>query len=86
MRAFLRGFGTKKELLFMSAGSLSLAVGVALFEIPNNFVTGGVSSVALVIAKYLPVFSPNVWIGVLNMLLLLLGFLVLGRGTGAKTV
>lgn len=70
----------------MTIGSLLLSVGVGLFEIPNNFVTGGASSVALLIAKYLSFLSPNAWVVIINALLLLLGFLILGRGTGAKTV
>ncbi len=84
--AFLKKLGTPREVLLMTLGSVLLAVGVAFFEIPNNFVTGGVSSVALVIAKYLTVLSPNAWIGILNVLLLIVGFLILGRETGVKTV
>ncbi len=70
----------------MTLGSLLVSVGVGLFEIPNNFVTGGASSVALLIAKYLTFLSPNAWIVIINVILLALGFLILGRGTGAKTV
>lgn len=84
MQRFFKRNG--KDIVFMTLGSLLLSVGVGLFEIPNNFVTGGASSVALLIAKYLSFLSPNAWIVVVNALLLLVGFLILGRGTGAKTV
>ncbi len=86
IKAVIKGLGTPMEFFMMTLGSVLLAVGVALFEIPNNFVTGGVSSVALVIAKYLSFLSPNAWIGVLNVLLLIIAFFVLGKQTGIKTV
>ena len=69
----------------MTAGSVLLALGVSLFEIPNGFITGGVSSLGLILAELTPI-RPGAWIWMLNGGLLLLGFLILGRATGVKTV
>ncbi len=82
----LKKLCTPRELVLMTMGSVLLSIGVAFFEIPNNLVTGGASSVALLIANYVPILSPNAWIGIINIFLLLLGFLILGRATGFKTV
>lgn len=73
------------EFLMMNAGCLLLAVGVYFFKIPNGFTTGGVSGMGTVLGKITPI-SPAAWIWILNIGLLLLGFLFLGRQTGAKTV
>jgi uncharacterized membrane-anchored protein YitT (DUF2179 family) len=73
------------EFLMMNAGCILLAVGVYFFKIPNGFTTGGVSGMGTVLGKITPI-SPAAWIWILNIGLLLLGFLFLGRQTGIKTV
>lgn len=77
----------KNVVLFleMTAGSLLMAVGVYFFKIPNGFSTGGVSGISTILGKLIPV-SPATLIFIINALLLALGFLILGRATGAKTV
>ena len=69
----------------MFVGSLLMAVGVYFFKIPNGFATGGVSGIATILGKVIPV-TPATLIFIINALLLALGFLLLGRGTGFKTV
>lgn len=73
-----------KSLFMMTVGSLFLAVGVYFFKIPNGFATGGVTGIGTVLAKITPI-SPGVWIWGLNILLLLLGFLFLGKKNFFKT-
>ena len=73
------------EWLEMLAGSLLMAVGVYFFKIPNGFATGGVSGIATILGHIIPV-TPATLIFVINALLLALGFLILGRATGFKTV
>lgn len=73
------------EFFEMTAGALLMAIGVYFFKIPNGFSTGGVSGIATILSKLIPV-TPATLIFVINALLLALGFLLLGRDTGAKTV
>ena len=73
------------DYLIMTAGTLIMAAGIYFFKIPNGFSTGGVSGVAIILGKTTPV-SPATWISGLNLILLIIGFLVLGRSTGVKTV
>lgn len=74
------------EILQMSAGMVLLTVGVYFFKIPNGFSTGGVSGIGTLLGTLCPRLSPATWISLINILLLLVGFVVLGRDTGIKTV
>lgn len=69
----------------MTSGCLLLATGVYFFKIPNGFATGGVTGIGTILAQITPI-SPAVWIWGLNIFLLLIGFLLLGRQNGIKTV
>ncbi len=74
-----------KNFLLMTVGCVLLAVGVYFFKIPNGFATGGVTGIGTILAKLTPI-SAGVWIWALNIGLLLLGFIFLGKGNGIKTV
>lgn len=69
----------------MNLGCVFVAIGVYFFKIPNGFTTGGVSGIGTILGKITPI-SPGAWIWILNIALLVLGFLFLGRQTGLKTV
>lgn len=73
------------SFLMMNLGCVLLAAGVYFFKIPNGFTTGGVSGMGTILGKITPI-SPAAWIWILNIGLLVLGFLFLGRQTGIKTV
>lgn len=74
-----------KNFMVMSLGCLLLSFGVYFFKLPNGFATGGVTGVGTVLGKITPI-TPALWIWILNIVLLLFGFLFLGKGTGIKTV
>ena len=74
-----------KDFAFMTLGSVMLAAGVFFFKIQNNFVTGGVTGIGVILAAITPI-NASVWIWILNILLLIIGFCLLGKGTGFKTV
>ncbi|MBD5632265.1 MAG: YitT family protein [Clostridia bacterium] len=75
---------------FLNLGTLLLAAGVYFFKAPNNFATGGVSGISIILSKFI---TPHVaWLGqteimiILNVLLLLLGLIFLGWQGTVKTV
>lgn len=75
------------DFLIMNLGMLSLAVGIYFFKLPNNFSTGGVTGAATVIAQLLGArATPGGLILVINVLLLIVGFLFLGKEFAWKTV
>ena len=73
------------SFVIMNIGCILLALGVYFFKIPNGFVTGGVSGMGTILAQITPL-SAGAWIWILNIAVLLLGFLFLGKETGIKTV
>lgn len=74
-----------KNYFVMTMGCILLAIGVYFFKIPNGFATGGVTGIGTILAKVTPI-SAGTWIWGLNIVLLVLGFLCLGKGNGIKTV
>lgn len=74
-----------KKLIYLTIGSVLLSVGIYFFKLPNNFVTGGCAGISILLANITPI-SAGTWILILNVLLLLLGFLILGKSVGIKTV
>ena len=73
------------NFLLMNLGCILLSSGIYFFKIPNGFSTGGVSGIGTILAKITPI-SPAIWIWSLNILLMLLGFIFLGKENGIKTV
>lgn len=74
-----------REYLLLTAATLILVIGVYLFKFPNHFSFGGVTGIAIVLSASMPATPGNITF-VINMLLLLLGFLFLGKEAGIKTV
>ena len=74
-----------KDFLVMTLGSLLVAFGVYFFKIPNGFATGGVTGIGTILAKITPI-SAGIWIWGLNIVLLIIAYIFLGRGNGIKTV
>lgn len=75
-----------KEYLWIILGTLLLTAGVYFFKIPNGFATGGVSGIGTILGKCAPVLSAAAWIMVINIALLIVGFIFLGRMNGVRTV
>ncbi len=74
-----------KEYAIISFGVLLVSAGVYFFKFPNHFSTGGVSGISILLAKLIPIHTSNI-MAVINILLLLIGFLVLGKSFGIKTL
>ncbi len=76
---------TVKEYVLITAGLLSYVLGWAVFLIPNNLVGGGVSGLSAIIY-----YATGIHMGysyfVINLILLLVGFKILGTGFGSKTI
>lgn len=76
------------EFALMTLGSALVAVGVYFFKFPNHFSMGGVSGLSILLGQLIPatVVTPGVINTAINVLYLILGFAVLNRGFGLKTV
>lgn len=77
--------GKWKDFGLLNAGTLLVAAGVYFFKFPNNFSTGGVSGISLILSALLKNYTPGTIILIINIALLLIGYLVLGKSFGIKT-
>ena len=75
-----------KTFALMNLGILLLAVGIYFFKTPNGFATGGVSGLSIILAEIFPVLSPAVYMMIINVVLLILGVIILGKECGGLTI
>ncbi len=73
-----------KQFLLLTASILVMAIGTYFFKFSNNFTFGGITGLAVLINKF-GWMSASDFTFVANMVLLIIGFIVLGKGFGAKT-
>ncbi len=74
-----------KAFLLVNLGVLLLTTGVYFFKLPNNFSTGGVSGISIILGSLIPGISTATLMAVINILMLVLGYLFLGRQFGFWT-
>ncbi len=55
------------------------------FKFPNNFSTGGVTGISIVLVKYFPWMSNAMIVAAFNVVFITLGIIFLGRAFGFRT-
>ena len=75
-----------KEFVWMNVAALMISVGVYCFKFPNNFSIGGVSGLSILLGRMLPMLSASTYNTIINVLFLILGFIMLDKGFGFRTV
>lgn len=73
------------EFWILNFGTLVTAIGSYFFKFPNNFSTGGVTGISVVLTHYFPTMSNGTIVSAINIALLVLGLILLGKGFGFKT-
>lgn len=79
-------FPNIKNFCFINFGILLLTLGVYFFKTPNGFATGGVSGLSIILANIFPVMSQATYMMIINVLLLMLGVIILGKECGILTI
>ena len=80
-------FSSLKSFLLINLGVLLTAVGIYFFKTPNGFATGGVSGISIILHNLLPFeITPGTYMLVINVLLLVLGIIFLGKKCGGLTI
>lgn len=74
-----------KDYLMMFPAAVIMAVGIYFFRFPNHFMAGGVTGLGVLFAHYAPNLSATMFTNILNVGLLIIGVLVIGKGFGLKT-
>ena len=73
------------SLFFVVLGNLIYALSVKLFLLPGNLITGGTNGIALVLDHYWGI-SISLFVLIFNIVMLCVGWLVLGRAFAMTTV
>lgn len=74
-----------KEYAVITLGTLVAAAAIFFFLIPSHLAVGSISGLVIVLSNFLP-FKISAMTLVLNAVLLIFGFLTIGKDFGAKTV
>lgn len=81
LKVWLDGPALRKKLGFFASLNLGLiltAVGIVLFKTPNHFAFGGTSGLSILLAAWFPQVNVGGFMWLINLALVVLGFLFLG--------
>lgn len=73
------------EYLLLHAGIIILAAGEYFFKFPNHFSFGGIVGMSVLIGGVFPQITPSLATFLLNTVLVVLGFLLMGKSFGLRT-
>lgn len=77
---------TLKSYLIITVGTVIMAAGIYFFKFPNNFSTGGVSALSMILTALFPILTAGQYMMIINVLLLIVGLLVFGKNFAVKTI
>ena len=90
MSKILHILGTKKfwvELFIMTLGMFITGIAVNYFLVPSKLIIGSISGLAIVLSTILGgAMTPSTMILIINAILLVLAYFLIGKEFGAKTV
>lgn len=75
-----------KEFLTMHLGIVLIALSTYFILVPNKFVTGGMTGLSTILSYLFKFLTQSQWLMGLNILVLIIGFIFLGKQTGIFTV
>lgn len=73
-----------RHFFLLTFSTLVMAAGTYFFKFPNHFTFGGITGLAVLVAKT-GVMSAGDFNFITNMILLIIGFFILGKKFAAKT-
>lgn len=89
---------TKKQLrtrtairwILITFGTLLMGSSVYFFQVPNNFTLGGMAGISIILSSVItplvPFLTQGVILAIINVILLIIGFIVLGKKCTVRTV
>lgn len=75
-----------KEYVLITFGVLLVALSIELFLAPNKVAAGGVTGMAIIVNNLIPQVSIGLLTLMMNIVLLIIGFIFIGNKFGAKTI
>jgi uncharacterized membrane-anchored protein YitT (DUF2179 family) len=77
---------SKKDFLLLNLGLFIVALGVHFFKVPNNFAIGGTTGVSIIAATLLPKLNVGSLMMIINVALIIVGFIFLGKKFTSGTI
>lgn len=74
-----------KEFFVITLGAVLTGAAIFFFMLPSHLAVGSASALAMVLSNYIPLSVSAINL-ILNVFLLLIGFILIGPGFGIKTV
>lgn len=74
------------EYILATIGVVLTAIGLVSFLIPNNIAAGGASGLSIVLHAVLPFFPVGIWMYIVNIVLFILAFIIVGFDFSYKTI
>ncbi|MDY6205765.1 MAG: YitT family protein [Prevotella sp.] len=75
-----------RDLVIMTLGIFVAALGIYFFLIPSKLIVGSITGLSLVVSHWIPFLTTGTTIFIINSILLVLSFFLIGNEFGAKTV
>ena len=76
---------TMEEFITITVGTIIVAVAVFFFMLPSNVSVGSGAALAMVLSNFIPLSVSTITL-IMNVGLLIIGFLLVGPEFGIKTV
>lgn len=73
------------DTLFVIIGNAIVAFGIAAFAVPSNLIVGGATGLSLIIGHFIPI-NYAVIVFLINLVMLILGYVILGRKFALGTI
>lgn len=75
-----------REFMLINIGMFMVSAGLYFFLMPNNLATGGANGLAIVINKFTGGLSVGWMMIIINLILFVIAFIVIGKSFGGKSV
>lgn len=73
-----------KDMIFMLAGGALYAIATCFLIFPQSVILGGTSGISVILEYFIPLSAGSI-LALINVLLLVVAFLILGKGSAIKT-
>lgn len=75
-----------KNTLIIGLSSILLAFGLYFFYIKHDIASGGVTGISIIFSKWFPIMTTGQWSLFLNILLVILAFILMGKKFAMNTI
>ena len=73
------------DYISLTFAALLMAIGMYFFRFPNNFSFGGVAGLSVELTHYFPAIPKSIFMTAMDIVLILIGLIVLGKEFGLRT-